>query len=541
MTAEKTAPSAISPKTLALCLPVLLLVLCAPYLLNMGLRGGLVGTAMPDPEVRSDADVYDGVWHFWWVKRALTEPTDPRFSELLDHPRGASVVFQNVGWPDCTLMLPLTAISPVLAYNADLILGTLLTALMVGLLAREWGVGVSGAVIAGLVAAWLPSRTAHVVQHYQLANLGWLAGSMLFARRAVRRGDAGDTALAGLFILLSLMQSPYFAPLCALGVLVAVVSVRGRPLRWRRIISVAAIWMGAALLAGLFYLTGGRSGAELEMGWREAVYWSAEPQSFVLPSPFGLLGRSLGLPLRLSWMPNLFEGVVTPGLSVLVLGILGWKKRSVLPLLGALLCFLLALGPELRLMGRSTGIPMPYRLLQMVPLLGGARAPSRFAMLGGLLLAISVGLFFQRLSRKARVGVLAAIVVELSVFSLPSLSARVPSVYEELEPSIGPVLEIPCSPSIRRYAYFQTVDGNPRYISYMARPVRQNVPEVLRPFALGCDSVPDVSDLRRTGASVVIYNRWLFEPNRREKLDARFASIFDSAPPGDSVWIERTI
>jgi hypothetical protein len=494
---------------------------------------------MPDPEVRSDADVYDGVWHFWWVKRALTEPTDPRFCGLLNHPRGASIVFQNVGWPDCSLLLPLTAVSPDLAYNVQLALGTLFTALMVALLAREWGAGLLGAAVAGLVAAWMPSRTAHVIQHYQLANLGWLAGSMLFARKAVRKGGTGLTALTGLFVLLSFLQSPYFAPLSALGVLVAVLSVGDRPLRRRRVLYVALAWVGAACLGALFYLTGGRGAGEVEIAWREAVYWSAEPQSFLLPSPFGLLGGALGIPMRFSWMPNVFEGVVTPGITVLLLGLLAWKKRAALLVVAALVCFVLALGPELRLMGRPTGIPMPYRLLQMLPLLEGARAPSRFAMLGGMFLAVSLGLLFHGLSRRVRMWFLAAILAEVAVVSLPSISDRVPSVYGSIGPSAGPVLEIPCSPNVRRLAYFQTVDGNPRYLSYMARPERRGLPNVLLPFALASDSIPTEADLRRTGASVAIYNRWLFEPDRKSELDARFRSIFDSGSELDSVWVRR--
>ena len=53
----------------------------------------------------------------------------------------------------------------------------------------------------------------------------------------------------------------------------------------------------------------------------------------------------------------------------------------------ALLFFVLTLGPNLRVAGHDTGIPLPFRLLEVLPFFKGNRYPSRYSVM--LLLSVA--------------------------------------------------------------------------------------------------------------------------------------------------------
>ena len=53
----------------------------------------------------------------------------------------------------------------------------------------------------------------------------------------------------------------------------------------------------------------------------------------------------------------------------------------------ALLFFVLTLGPNLRIAGQDTGIPLPFRLLEVLPFFKGNRYPSRYSVM--LLLSVA--------------------------------------------------------------------------------------------------------------------------------------------------------
>jgi len=482
---------------------------------------GIIGVPHPDPLIEGDSDVYEESWHFWWVSRALGSGSDPRFCDLVDPPDGISLVYQHIGWTDTFLFafLGLGHDHPVLSYDLSLLLGTLLTALFGWLLARSWGLSPTGALFAAFAIAWLPSRTAHLLQHYQIANCWaliaamWLCRSYLTHKGALRLTGFGIAAMA------AGMQSPFFFIFILISIAATVFIGR---YGWKSgaILYAAMLPVLAALLLMVF--TGpGRMGS-LSMGWREAIYWSAEPQSYLLPSPFGPFGRLIGLSAKVSWMPNAAEGVVSPGL--VVMGLLFWfiwKKRGWRFAAVICLLYILALGPELRIFGRSLGIPLPFRILQALPLMEGIRAPSRFAILGGVLAVLGAGLALTEMKKRTALVFLGLMMAELFVPVLPAVSSRIPEECSRIEAG-AVVLELPVEPNARRYSLFQTASGYTRIYSFLARPEQTETPE---------DLMRSVSR-----ADIVLYHRWLMEPMDRILLDSLYATLFPGADPGDSIW-----
>jgi len=278
------------------------------------------------------------------------------------------------------------------------------------------------------------------------------------------------------------------------------------------------------VLYGTFVITSPGETESPAMNWREAIYWSAEPQSFILPSPFGLLGEVTGLQQRVSWMPNTYEGVVTPGLVILVaFAIIVWKKKRWRFAAVVLGLFLLSLGPELRIFGRPLGIPLPFRLMQSIPVLNGIRAPSRFAILGGVLAAVGAGMAFSLMKERMRALFMFFLLFEMTVMTLPLLSAEIPEECYGISPE-NTVLEIPCDRNVRRYALFQTSAGYLRQYAQLAR------------FPSFLDDIPKFPEIQ-DNIDVIIYHRWLYEGEERAFYDSVYTQYFPGFTEDDPIWI----
>src|SRR5207245_7220856 len=129
--------------------------------------------------------------------------------------------------------------------------------------------------------------------------------------------------------------------------------------------------------------------------WRYLPYpgagrYVADLAAYGRPSPAQTL---LGARIGRAFDPDLTDTTVFPGYFLLAAGLIGALDRrsrrglGFWVLLGAG-AFLLSLGPSLRVAGRDTALPLPFALLQEVPLLEHLRAPSRFSILLVLSLAI---------------------------------------------------------------------------------------------------------------------------------------------------------
>ena len=160
------------------------------------------------------------------------------------------------------------------------------------------------------------------------------------------------------------------------------------------------------------------------------------------------------------------------GYVALALAILGlWRNRrrwdTWLWGAAAAMFFILTLGPNLRIAGYDTGIPLPFRVMEVLPFFKGNRYPSRYSVmllmsLAPLVAAGAHALFFlRRRSERApqQVGakpktalftLLPAALIALMLFEhlsapLPTFDLRVPSLYEHVaqEPGDFALLELP--------------------------------------------------------------------------------------------------
>jgi hypothetical protein len=310
------------------------------------------------------------------------------------------------------------------------------------------------------------------------------------------------------------------------------VSLLLTPWPGRRRAALSAVIPAAGCIAGaLWMLTSpGLTGNDPGKDWREAVYWGAEVQSYFLPA-------LLGDPLMTGYMPNPWEGVVTPGLSVMLFALLycvhrkNWKAAA-----AALAVMIMSVGPLFKFNGVPTPVPLPYMAIAKTPWLSAARAPARLGMIVGLMAALGAGAFIEKRRNSAFWILSGAVLLELTPLSLNTISTAVPSWYFDSPPS-ALRLEIPASSAIRRYSLFEAVDGVPRRVKFFARGGEEMEAGIPPGLLWNPSETPVRSDLAATGAGSVVYNRWLFSPEERSFYDSLYTDIFLSLEKQDSIWV----
>jgi hypothetical protein len=176
----------------------------------------------------------------------------------------------------------------------------------------------------------------------------------------------------------------------------------------------------------------------------------------------------------------------------LVLAVWGaWSdRRRARFWVGAALVFaLLALGPTLQIAGvahfgegRWT-VPLPYRLVRLIPGINIARIPSRFSLVVTLCLAVLAGLGLAALMRRwpAATGrraqfllpslLVGALLTEQFAAPFPTEPPPTPAFYHQLARSdeIGTVLELPFSRLEPRVHWGQTIHRRPIVGGYLSR------------------------------------------------------------------------
>ncbi len=433
-------------------------------------------------------DVKMSVWVLAWVWRALRTDPGNLFNANMFHPApnllaaAEHVIGQQ---PIFGTVCGLTG-NPVLAYQLDILFSISLCGAAMYALLRHWSVSRAAAFFGGFVYALFPARTHYGPVSIQTIAVYYLPLVVLYLDRVLVDGRVRHAASLGFLLLMQMLCGYYVAymtllTLAAYGLGVLIAS-RGR-LNWKHV-GAAALAAGLACAAmgvlSLPYLERRNLGAIREyIDPVRLMSSSSDPwRNFVLPP---LAVREWGWSLRHGLM--LYLGLV-PALSAMLL----LRRHSTRParvapdwavtacLAALILCWLLALGPQIDIAGIA--ISGPYALfLKFVPGFSSMRSPARFGFLLIFGFAALAGMGFDRLlqrlaGRRGRRVVVTLVALVATAFeydyfrfrfateSVPT-NANLPPVYRVLGSlSPGPVLELP----IHSLA---TMDGMVREINYV--------------------------------------------------------------------------
>ena len=382
-------------------------------------------------------------WNLWWVKHALVDqPQNSFISTWQFWPIGINLAFYTLTLLNGMLGVPLvSAFGVIPAYNLLLLSSFVLGGFGAYLLCLEFlgggnkeisrqvdketrkrsvspclRVSVS-AFLAGALYAFASSKLFYAaLGQGNIASSQWVPFAALYIVRAARPGGkARDAALAALFLALQayaeMTYASFLLVFAGLAFVWGGVTLLQRPRDpaqtsvhpARRVITryVARFTFLAVLFAlAITPLLANMlpdlraEGDFLTSGGGFADIFSADLAGYAVPTQLHpLLGGVIrawshdstpqpdGSYFALNKGQQIYLGYVA-----LALAITGtWRGRrrggTWFWVTSALLFFVLTLGPNLRIAGHDTGIPLPFRLLEVLPFFKGNRYPSRYSVM----------------------------------------------------------------------------------------------------------------------------------------------------------------
>jgi hypothetical protein len=367
----------------------------------------------------SEEDFAQSVWFLGWIPHAIVHGLNPFFSNSIFVPTGVNLA-QNTASPLLGLIAAPFALvfSPVVIANLLMVLAMPVSATAGFLVLRRWKVWSPAAAIGGLIYGFSPYMVGQGLGHLELMFLPlppFIA--LTVASILQRQGSPRRLGIRlGLLMSAQYLIAPEVAATVAILAFVAVAFLAIRdPAHFREMAhrssgpAAIAVVVAAVLLAYPVWML--MAGPQHVAGrtWPAVNPYHNDLLSFVVPGPLQRVSlgmRALGTHLAANSGATEADGYIGGPILILA-GWLAWRsRRRVRMQLAVFLLFvtaLLTLGPHLAIDGRMTRFPLPFWLLDHLPLLNDI-LPSRvnFAMDGCVAAVIALGLDDVRRARNRR-------------------------------------------------------------------------------------------------------------------------------------------
>ena len=479
------------------------------------------------------------LWNLWWVRHALFNGQNPFVTDVIWYPTPVSLYYHTLNVFNGLLAIPLLSVfSLVTTYNLIVLFSFVMSGYGAFLLVQYISGNAWAGMIGSVVFAYSAFHIATMRGLLQLISVEWVPFYVLFLLKALQsakwenRSDFGRWFLraglpAGFFLFLIALVDWYYTMymliLTALLVLRALFfAVRGRDGRGldviRDVIIRAALPLIVVLMliAPIFVPTIAelRTNTYMRPASDETLRYSADLLAFFQPPQdqrlWGQLFQNRG---EWPFGTNRYEVYFTYT-ALFFMGVCLFATRNLRPgarslqnmssdamptkwfwAVCALLFFLLALGPVLQVNGQqvrgffdtAVNIPMPYQLIEIIPVLNISRSPDRFDMPLTLCMAILAGyganVLLQTWGRRIPIGrrgtllvLVATILIAIELFPAPypQRPAVIPAWYAEVAKQEGDfsILELPPQDDYWHGAYrmyFQTAHEKPIFGGYISR------------------------------------------------------------------------
>lgn len=453
-----------------------------------------------------DGDVWSYLWAMGWARVSLLNlATNPFHSDYIYYPLGgATQLLWGTALPSFASIPLQLAFGLVPAFNLTYLASSALTGYGTYLLGKQIlsqirfsgkspSIILLSSFVLGLVFTFGALRMGYGIAFTNLFHTEFIPFYVLFLLRATRVPGWKNAILAGLFFALNVYVDfqiaaflavltvfwclyilgpllvrelgKYFLARDALRVRDETISTSAGSIlsgllpRWLTIGGIAAILSLPMLLFVLqdFGIEGGdyirvyplRYSADRSYDLlsyilpnaRSTFYQSFEPRINGVNASVNVEGDSELSPDRQSFL----------GITILVLALIGaikFSRRLLFWIFVTLLFAVLSLGPILHVAGMSTNIPLPFGLINNVPILNHIRIPMRYGVLVFLGAAVLAGAGSLTLFSKNGwlvVPVSGMILLEAAILPFPTLEYQVPAVYQQIAQAPGDftVLEIP--------------------------------------------------------------------------------------------------
>ena len=373
---------------------------------------------------QSDATLF--AWLLTWTPHALGDGQPPLHTTALNAPEGINLMWNN------GMALPALLFAPVTAAWGGLATVTVLTALGLAGSAtaafgalRALGAATGPAALGGAAFGFSPAIVAQSLGHPNLVFDVLAPVLVLLAvRLAVEERPRGRTA-----VLLGLLTAVLFGTGVVVGLLGlgrGVAHPRAAARRAPRFLGLAGVALGVFVVLGAPLLAFQLFGPLPQRGSPfNVAYFGIDLVNYVVPTAQQQIATSGPRALGFPGGPEEHGGFLGwPLLVVAVVALVFGGRRARVPLAVAAVVGVFAMGEELRVDGRPTGIALPWRLLAGLP--GFEHAiPSRLSLFTAGL--VGAGLAFAVTALRAPAARAVATILVLAAV-LPLTPARLPGV-----------------------------------------------------------------------------------------------------------------
>ncbi|MBI1833801.1 MAG: hypothetical protein HYR90_03155 [Candidatus Andersenbacteria bacterium] len=330
--------------------------------------------------------------------------------------------------------------------------------------------------LAGLAYMFLPYHVAHSFGHFGAMQIQWLPFIIVAAISWWRRPRIIMAIVLVCLFTIQVWSEHHYALWLSLFALVAAIYWRaqirvmsGQRLRW-----IFAMILIGLLGGGAAYIPTARlafqNSSPLELGREQLLRFSADPFAFIIPASFhSVWGNLVDALFNQHFTGNVAESTQYLGIIVLLVSLffhqlvpVGIKRFW---LIVGILFFVISLGPQLHILGNIMPVPLPYGVIDSLPVFSAIRAVSRAGVMVGLAVSVFFGLVLAtQLRRKWSAAVITALLLlDFLFIPVPTQSAAIPEVYEKISSLSGrTVLEIPAATNYTiasRALYGSTVHG----------------------------------------------------------------------------------
>jgi len=381
-------------------------------------------------------------WYPWWVRKALTSTESVLHSDWIFYPVGMEMTMQPAMFLHGLATVPLFWMDISTANNIVILASFALSGLSACLLGFYLFRSFPGAILCGFVFAFCPYKIHHIEGHYHLMATETIPLVALSLIRLYDRPTRRNLIWSGIWLGATVYTDYYYFAYSLLLVgLIAIYKLKtsDEPLQILRHTVTSGVL--AFLVASPLLIPALSSAIQSDYGL--AVGHSSHKADLL--SPFvpsarqWIAGPVLPLIERFIDTESVhgIEHSIYAGWAILLL-CLGslrlWTRSSNarLFLIGAVIFFVMALGPELGINGHQAfgtsqwGVPLPSWLLMHLPFFEGARAPSRIVVVGMLCLAVCSGFAMTALLEKRRTFRVRTEIWAAAVFLFTGLEYTIP-------------------------------------------------------------------------------------------------------------------
>ena len=367
--------------------------------------------AAPIGLVDGSGDPQQSVWFLDWVPWAITHGVNPFITHHINTPGGVNLMWNALAPLLGVVLWPITATAgPVVAYDLLVTAELALSAWCAFLLIRRYVPNVWAALAGGTFYGFSPFLTAQAPSH---AKVGFallppllllLLDDIVVRRRSPRR--YGLLLGAALGAQLLVYEEGFVLGLVGGAVVLLVLAVRaGREETRARLghVARAAAWALPAMVVIV----------AVPMAWQlfgpdrlptllpgGAVYVT-DVANLVVPTPTQWFSPSFTQRLAANFSGNSLENASYLGVPMLlVMALALWRSRRrtlvVVTAWSTALLVLLSMGPQLHIAGHTSSLPLPWKVISVLPMFGSA-LPSRLFVYVDLGAAMLLAVFVDEI------------------------------------------------------------------------------------------------------------------------------------------------